>query len=388
MNEPPRARTKRTNERTNDAPASRENRRARHVRRRRRRRGRRDEPVRSSDADADAGRVNPFAASANGGRGGRSSGRRSDGRRRRRRRSQPSTSATPFGQPSTSASTPSDSCRRRRRSADVVRGVRGGDAARRGSSPLGQPSSAAVASSPFGRRAEERRRSDRARRRRRRSVRRVVRLFDVRAAVRRRIEPPSAERADADPSERRRRRLPVRTRSGLAAPWWRRHLDLRTRRARRRIHRRRCAPNGAKAGAGQVRRARDTSVGRWFSFGAPAPAHQRNLDRRVRSALRQRHHRRLERRRRPERRRALERYAPLAAARAEDNADDSMGASPAFKPSRVKNIAHRQQRRRSRRLNRLASETGFRPKAHLAGEASTVAGKWAKSPKPHCWNVT
>jgi hypothetical protein len=266
------------NEQTNERPMrprARRIRRARHVRRRRRRRGRRDEPVRSSDADADAGRGEPV-------RGERERRRRWE---RKSRRDAVRTGDDDAGVAVRAAVDVGDAVRTgvdvgvdAVRTAvavdavrvDVVRGVRGRGRERgRGvvavrAAELGGGGVVAV-------RASERRsvavRTERVVVVAVRSDEWCVR-FDVRVAVRRRIELAfRRERADADSVRNddigARRCEPVRVRwhRGGVAIW----IFERAERADE-FTVRRCAPNERRGGAvfGQARRARDTSVGRWF----------------------------------------------------------------------------------------------------------------------------
>ena len=266
-----RGRNEQTNERTMNARAGRI-RRARHVRRRRRRRGRRDEPVRSSDADADAGRGEPVR-----------------GERERRRRWERKSlrdavrtgdddagvavraavdvgvavrTAVDVGVDAVRTAVDVDAVR-----VDVVRGrgrERGRGVVAVRAAELGGGGVVAV-------RASERRsvavRTERGGVVAVRSDEWCVR-FDVRIAVRRWIELAfRRERADADSVRNddigARRCEPVRV-------WWHRGgvaiwIFERAERADE-FTVRRCAPNRRRGVAvfGQACRARDTSVGRWF----------------------------------------------------------------------------------------------------------------------------
>ena len=353
-------------------------RRARHVRRRRRRRGRRDEPVRSSDADADAGRGEPV-------RGERERRRRWE---RKSRRDAVRTGDDDAGVAVRAAVDVGDAVRTAVdvgvdavRTAvdvdavrvDVVRGVRGRGRERgRGvvavrAAELGGGGVVAV-------RASERRsvavRTERGVVVAVRSDEWCVR-FDVRVAVRRRIELAfRRERADADSvrnDDVGARR--VRTRSGLvravvASPFGSSNAQSAPTNSpfggapQTAARRRRC-----QADAGQETQA----SGGGFSFGAPAPVASTQLG--STSAFGA----------------PPASPSPFGAAPAfgaaptfgalsataspfkpKTSADDSMGARrPRSNHSRVKNIAHRQQRRRSRRLNRLyLRNRGLRPKDH------------------------
>ena len=221
------------------------------------------------------GGANPFAASANGGGDGNGNLVGTPfGRATTTPASpfgQPSTSATPFGQPSTSASTPFGQPSTSTPFGSTSFGAFGGRGRERGRGVVAVRAAELGGGGVVAVRASERRsvavRTERGVVVAVRSDEWCVR-FDVRVAVRRRIELAfRRERADADSVRNddvgARRCEPVRV-------WWHRGgvaiwIFERAERADE-FTVRRCAPNRRRGVAvfGQARRARDTSVGRWF----------------------------------------------------------------------------------------------------------------------------